>query len=74
MLPVVALMTGDWMLGAAVALAVLAASTIATVVALALPWLLHHLGKDPGFGSSHGDRDPGPLTIGYFLAVTALLA
>ena len=51
MLPVVALMTGDWMLGAAVALAVLAASTIATVVALALPWLLHHLGKDPAFGS-----------------------
>ncbi|MET0994615.1 MAG: magnesium transporter [Mycobacterium sp.] len=76
MLPVVALMTGDWMLGAAVALAVLAASTIATVVALALPWLLHHLGKDPAFGS-------GPLAtviqdlltiVIYLLAVTALLA
>jgi hypothetical protein len=41
MVPVVVLMTGDWMLAAAVAIAVLAASTIATVVALALPWLLH---------------------------------
>jgi len=40
MLPVVALMTHDWLLAAAVAIAVLAASTIATVVALMLPWLL----------------------------------
>ena len=47
MLPVVALTTGDSMLAAAVAVAVLAASTIATVVALALPWLLHRLGKEP---------------------------
>jgi magnesium transporter len=51
MLPVVALLTGDWMLATAVAIAVLSASTIATVVALALPWLLHRLGKDPAFGS-----------------------
>lgn len=51
MLPVVVLMTGDWRLAAAVGFAVLAASTIATVVALALPWLLHRLGKDPAFGS-----------------------
>ena len=75
MVPVVALMTGDWMLAAAVAFAVLAASTIATVVALALPWLLHRLGKDPAFGS-------GPLAtviqdllsiVIYLLAVTVLL-
>ena len=75
MLPVVALTTGDWMLAAAVAVAVLAASTIATVVALALPWLLHRLGKDPAFGS-------GPLAtviqdllsiLIYLGAVTALL-
>jgi magnesium transporter len=51
MVPVVVLMTGDWMLGAAVAVAVLAASTIATIVALALPWLLQRSGKDPAFGS-----------------------
>lgn len=75
MLPVVALMTGDWMLAAVVAFAVLAASTIATVVALALPWLLHRLGKDPAFGA-------GPLAtviqdllsiVIYLLAVAVLL-
>jgi magnesium transporter len=76
MLPVVALMTGDWMLAVAVALAVLAASTIATMVALALPWLLNRLGKDPAFGS-------GPMAtviqdllsiVIYLSAVTVLLA
>jgi magnesium transporter len=75
MLPVVELMTDDWMLAAAVALAVLAASTIATVVALALPWLLQRLGKDPAFGS-------GPMAtviqdllsiVIYLSAVTVLV-
>jgi magnesium transporter len=75
MLPVVALMTNDWRLAAAVALAVLAASTIATVVALILPWLLQALDKDPAFGS-------GPLAtvlqdllsiLIYLGAVTVLL-
>jgi magnesium transporter len=75
MLPLVAFMTNDWMLAAAVALAVLAASTIATVVALLLPWLLQALGRDPAFGS-------GPLAtvvqdllsiVIYLGAVSALL-
>jgi magnesium transporter len=75
MVPAVVLMTGDWMLAAAVAVAVLAASTIATVVALALPWLLQRMGKDPAFGS-------GPLAtviqdllsiLIYLGAVTVLL-
>ena len=75
MLPGVALMTHDWLLGAAVALAVLAASTIATVVALLLPWLFQALGKDPAFGS-------GPMAtviqdllsiVIYLGAVTVLL-
>ncbi len=75
LLPVVAVMTGDWMLAAAVALAVLAASAIATVVALLLPWVLQALGKDPAFGS-------GPLAtvvqdllsiLIYLGAVTVLL-
>jgi magnesium transporter len=66
-------MTGDWMLAAVVAFAVLAASTIAMVVALALPWLLHP--KDPAFGA-------GPLAtviqdllsiVIYLLAVAVLL-
>ena len=51
MLPVVSLMTGDTMLAVAVAAAVLAASAIATIVAMVLPWLLQRLGKDPAFGS-----------------------
>lgn len=75
MMPAVGLMTGDWMLALAVAIAVLAASTIATVVALALPWLLQRLGRDPAFGS-------GPLAtviqdllsiLIYLVAVSALL-
>ncbi len=35
----------------AVALALFAASSIATVVAMALPWAFHRLGRDPAFGS-----------------------
>lgn len=75
MLPIVALMTNDWSLATAVAIAVLAASTIATVVALLLPWLLQKWGMDPAFGS-------GPLAtviqdllsiLIYLAAVTVLL-
>ncbi|WP_326545508.1 magnesium transporter [Mycolicibacterium sp. ND9-15] len=76
MIPVVLLITGDGRLAAAVALAVLAASSIATVVALLLPWVLQAFGRDPAFGS-------GPLAtviqdllsiLIYLGAVTALLA
>lgn len=76
MMPLVGLMTGDGRLAVAVALAVLAASSIATVVALVLPWMLQRLGRDPAFGS-------GPLAtvvqdllsiLIYLGAVTALLA
>jgi magnesium transporter len=35
----------------AVALSLMAACSIATVVAMALPWLFHRLGADPAFGS-----------------------
>ncbi len=35
----------------AVALSLLAACSIATLVAMALPWLLHRLGRDPAYGS-----------------------
>jgi magnesium transporter len=45
-----------WVLGSAelavtVALALLAACTVATVVAMALPWLVARTGRDPAFGS-----------------------
>ena len=35
----------------AVALSLFAACSIATIVAMALPWIFHRLGKDPAFGS-----------------------
>jgi magnesium transporter len=75
MFPVIVLIWGDATLAAGVALAVLVASTIATLVALALPWLLHRLGRDPAFGS-------GPLAtvvqdlltiLLYFVILAALL-
>ena len=59
-----------------VSVAILGASTVATVVALCLPWLLHRLGKDPAFGS-------GPLAtvvqdllsiLLYFAAVSVFLS
>ena len=42
---------GDIEVAAAVAVAMFAASSIATCVAMLLPWTLHRLGKDPAFGS-----------------------
>ncbi|GAF45673.1 hypothetical protein RW1_024_00370 [Rhodococcus wratislaviensis NBRC 100605] len=60
MLPVVSLMTGDTMLAVAVAMAVLAASAIATIVAMMLPWFLQRLGKDPAFGSGPLCNRSGP--------------
>ncbi len=74
MMPLVAIMTGDWMLAIAVGIAILSASTIATIVALVLPWTLQSLGRDPAFGS-------GPLatvvqdllSIVIYLAVVTVL-
>lgn len=42
---------GDGEVVLAVALALFAACSIATIVAMALPWMLHRLGRDPAFGS-----------------------
>ena len=42
---------GDASMVAAVALAILAACTTASAVALTLPWLFNRLGLDPAFGS-----------------------
>ncbi|HXV93445.1 MAG TPA: magnesium transporter [Pseudonocardia sp.] len=72
--PLVALLWGDAGVAAAVAVALFAASSVATVIAMALPWLLHRLGRDPAFGS-------GPLAtvvqdllsiVIYFLAASAI--
>ena len=75
MLPLITWLWHDPPLAIAVSVSVLAASTIATLVAMALPWLLHRLGRDPAFGS-------GPLAtviqdllsiVIYLAAVTVLL-
>jgi magnesium transporter len=52
----------------AVAIALLAACSTATVVAMALPWVLSRLGRDPAFGSGPpGHRDPGPAVPRHLL-------
>jgi magnesium transporter len=76
LLPAIVIIWGDVDVAAAVALSVVAASSIATLVALALPGLLHRLGRDPAFGS-------GPLAtviqdllsiLIYFTVANALLS
>jgi magnesium transporter len=51
MLPTITLLWHDVALAATVSIAVLAASTLATMVAMALPYLLYRLGYDPALGS-----------------------
>jgi magnesium transporter len=51
MLPIISGLWHNVALAATVSIAVLAASALATVVAMALPYLLHRLGYDPAFGS-----------------------
>ena len=73
--PLVWLGWGDIEIAESVALAMFAASSIATCVAMLLPWTLHRLGMDPAFGS-------GPiatviqdlLTVSiYFLTAVAIV-
>lgn len=49
--PLAALSWGEADVALAVSLALFAASSTATLVAMALPWLFHRLGTDPAFGS-----------------------
>jgi magnesium transporter len=74
-LPLVWLLWGDPTVSLAVAIAIVAASSIATLVALGLPYLLHRLRRDPAFGS-------GPLAtvvqdllsvLIYFVTASLLL-
>jgi magnesium transporter len=50
-LPLALVVWGEPAVALAVALALLASCSIATVVAMALPWAFHRLGYDPAFGS-----------------------
>jgi len=54
-LPAVLLLWGNAEVAWAVSVALFAASSFATVIAMALPWLIHRLGKDPAYGA-------GPLS------------
>ena len=64
----------DWRVAAAVGLSLFAAASIATAVALVLPWLIDRMGRDPAFGS-------GPLatvlqdllTVAIYLATATVL-
>ena len=50
-LPATLLIWGNLQVAISVALAFLAACSIATAIAMALPWAFNRLGKDPAFGS-----------------------
>lgn len=74
-LPVAALLWRDIQVALSVSIALLAASSTATGVAMLLPWLLHRRGKDPAYGS-------GPLATVfqdllsiaiYFLVASVLI-
>ena len=67
-LPFALLVWGDGQVAAAVGLALLASCTIATLVAMVFPWLFHHFGADPAFGS-------GPLAtvVQDLLSITVYL-
>lgn len=73
--PLVWLAFGDFRLGATVAAALAAASTVASLLGMLLPWALHRRGMDPAYGS-------GPLAtivqdvltlVIYFLCAAAIL-
>mgnify|MGYP006282528019 CR=1 FL=1 len=72
--PFCALVFGDLRLAIAVSVALLVSATLASVVALVLPWFLDFLGKDPAFGS-------GPistviqdlLSIAVYLVLASLI-
>jgi magnesium transporter len=69
------LVFGDVRLAAAVSLALLAASSVATTVGLVFPWLLARLGKDPAYGSGPVAtiiQDVLSLLI-YFVVVSLLV-
>jgi magnesium transporter len=74
-LPFALAVWGDGRLAVAVAVSLFASCSIATAVAMTLPWALQRLGKDPAFGS-------GPLatviqdllSISVYLAITVSIA
>jgi len=73
-LPLVWLRWSDLSLAMSVALSVLAASSTATLVAMALPWLFDAFAMDPAFGSGPlGTVIQDLLSIWIYLSVTSLV-
>jgi magnesium transporter len=74
-LPFAWVVWGDGRVAVTVALALFAGCSIATLVAMVLPWTFHRLGRDPAFGS-------GPLatviqdllSIAIYLAIASWIA
>lgn len=72
--PFCLLLYGDTSLAVAVSVSLLVSATVASVVALVLPWILSLMGKDPAFGS-------GPistviqdlLSIAIYLALATMI-
>ncbi|MGH3333860.1 MAG: magnesium transporter, partial [Nocardioidaceae bacterium] len=74
-IPTVWVVLGSLQIALVLGLSLVAACSVATVVAMSLPWLMSRLGRDPAFGS-------GPLAtvvqdvlslLIYFLIATAIL-
>jgi magnesium transporter len=73
--PAVWVILGSGRLALTLSLSLVAASGVATVVAMSLPWLMSRLGRDPAFGSgplSTVVQDLLSLVI-YFAIATAIL-
>jgi len=50
-LPAVLVVWGDPNVATAVAVALFAAASVATLIAMVLPWAIHKMGKDPAYGA-----------------------
>lgn len=73
-LPVGIFFWGDTSVALVVALALLAASSVATVVAVLMPWLIGVSGADPAFGSGPlGTVVQDLLTIVIYLSLASLI-
>jgi magnesium transporter len=75
-LPIIVWLWGDAQVAAAVSVALFAACSIATTIAMALPWLLNRLGRDPAYASgpiATVVQDLLSIAI-YFAAAEAILA
>ena len=65
--PFAYLVWGDARVAGTVALALLGSTATATLVAMALPYGINRLGRDPAFGAGPCDGDPGPALDPHLL-------